>query len=255
MLFCGKKKKDFHLEIILSVLKSLKNKNSRTSLVVQRLRTACQCRGHRFYPWSRNEDPTCRRAAQPLHHKYRSPRALKSGLCNRRNHRGGKPYTRARAAPTHCTGESLPSARKTHCTGESLPSASKTQCTGESLPSARKTHCTGESLFSARKTHCAGESLPSASKTHCTGDSLLSASKTHCTEQSLPSATKAQCTGESLPSARRAQCSHKKSKGSTYESFPLPVSPGTHILRHLLCSSCTLCVCRRCVQVYIRVVV
>ena len=151
MLFCGKKKKDFHLEIILSVLKSLKNKNSRTSLVVQRLRTACQCRGHRFYPWSRNEDPTCRRAAQPLHHKYRSPRALKSGLCNRRNHRGGKPYTRARAAPTHCTGESLPSARKTHCTGESLPSASKTHCTGDSLLSASKTHCTEQSLPSATK--------------------------------------------------------------------------------------------------------
>ena len=53
---------------------------------------------------------------------------------------------------------------------------------------------------------------------------------------------------------RRSAAKKKRSKDSTDESFPLPVSPVTCVLRQRVLVH-PLRVCRLCVQVYIRVVV
>ena len=62
----------------------------RTSLVVQRLRIRLPVQG----PWVQflmQEDPTCLRAAKPLHHNYWSPCAPEPVLCKKRSHCNEKP--------------------------------------------------------------------------------------------------------------------------------------------------------------------
>jgi len=54
LVWCGLKKQYFR-------------KVSQASLVVQWLRITFRCRRHRFYPWSWNSDPTCRRTMKTPH--------------------------------------------------------------------------------------------------------------------------------------------------------------------------------------------
>ena len=97
-----------------------------TSLVVQWLRISCQCRGHRFEPWSRKIP----HAVEQLSHtpqllslrsrarkpQLRKPVSLQPMLCNKRSHSNEKPaHHKEEYPPLTTTRESPHAARKTQC--------------------------------------------------------------------------------------------------------------------------------------------
>ena len=84
--------------IVISPQIKLSKYHSRTSLVVSGQQSTCQCRGHKFDPWTWKIPYVARQLSLC---STLNPHALEPVFCNKRSHCNEKPvYHTSRAAPT-----------------------------------------------------------------------------------------------------------------------------------------------------------
>lgn len=132
---------------LCSVAKMKRKNKKRTSLVVQWLKSACQCRGQGFNPWSRKDSTHCG-ATKPVPHNYWSGHAQEScaaptelvhpepTLQNKRDHCSER--------PRHCDyrAASLDTTKESPCSSRDLvqPKINNKQKIGKALSLGKYAH-------------------------------------------------------------------------------------------------------------------